>query len=381
METHNLDTASDYLNKLLLARGLLRNGKPIDFAEPTRASDGADGTMTRVINLIHDLIIRRDREAEQHENLASMIRNLRNTEAKQTVEIERLEAKVQEQGRSLALTEGQERVFKANLRNAEGTIRKLKEQVQRMKSTIQQIRAQYTTDIRKRDLEIQKLKTRVTERTRGKKDGPGVTTVTIIPPPKPTISRQKSSEGGEGVDTPGYSLKEETTEFLTQLCQNLSDENDALIRLVQDTIKTLKELQGLSEAGANDSTMGPDSLEPESDPLVGPMPPYETLSQEMSYVLDQLRALLTNPSFVSLEEVEIRDNEISRLRDGWEKMEARWKEAVGMMDNWHKRMACGGDGVNIDELKRGMKLGSSADHGVAHRVPDTHGSDGRGNSR
>lgn len=60
METQNLYTASDYINNLLLARGLLRNGKPIDFAQPESAPGGTHDTMSRVINLVHDLVLRRD---------------------------------------------------------------------------------------------------------------------------------------------------------------------------------------------------------------------------------------------------------------------------------------------------------------------------------
>lgn len=232
------------------------------------------------------------------------------------------------------------------------------------------MRAQYANDIRKRDTEMQKLRGRLSERTRGKRDAPSATTITIIPPQKPTLTRQKSSEGGEGLDTPGYSLRQETTEFLTQLCQSLSDENDALIQLAQDSIKTLKELQGLTELSVNAASQGPDILELETDTFAGPVPPYETLSAEMSYVLEQLRALLTNPSFVSLEEVEIRDNEISRLRESWEKMETKWREAVAMMDNWHKRMAGGGGGVDIDELKVGMTLGTRVDEGAEYQEPE-----------
>ena len=55
-----MQTASAYLNNLLLARGLLRNGKSIDFARPDKASGGTDATMTKVINLVHDLVLRRD---------------------------------------------------------------------------------------------------------------------------------------------------------------------------------------------------------------------------------------------------------------------------------------------------------------------------------
>jgi hypothetical protein len=60
METHNLKAASEYLNNLLLARGLLRHGNPIDFAKPAGEGDYQDAPMPRIINLIHDLLMRRD---------------------------------------------------------------------------------------------------------------------------------------------------------------------------------------------------------------------------------------------------------------------------------------------------------------------------------
>lgn len=60
MESHNLDAASTYINNVLLARGLLKGGTPIDFAQPENDEGGADGTMARVINLVNDLVLRRD---------------------------------------------------------------------------------------------------------------------------------------------------------------------------------------------------------------------------------------------------------------------------------------------------------------------------------
>lgn len=57
----SLQAASAYINNLLLARGLLKDGKPISFVN-TEGEDvlEKDATMTRVINLINDLIVRRD---------------------------------------------------------------------------------------------------------------------------------------------------------------------------------------------------------------------------------------------------------------------------------------------------------------------------------
>ena len=60
MDSQSRKTASTYINNLLLSRGLLRNGNPIEFATPEQAEGGVDATMAQVMNLVHDLILRRD---------------------------------------------------------------------------------------------------------------------------------------------------------------------------------------------------------------------------------------------------------------------------------------------------------------------------------
>lgn len=60
MEAHNLQAASTYVNNILLARGLLKSGHPIDFAQPDNNEGGTEATMARIINLVNDLVLRRD---------------------------------------------------------------------------------------------------------------------------------------------------------------------------------------------------------------------------------------------------------------------------------------------------------------------------------
>lgn len=60
MEANNLQAASTYVNNILLARGLLNGGRSIDFANPENEEGGTDATMARVINLVNDLVLRRD---------------------------------------------------------------------------------------------------------------------------------------------------------------------------------------------------------------------------------------------------------------------------------------------------------------------------------
>ncbi|RAL12996.1 uncharacterized protein BO97DRAFT_470089 [Aspergillus homomorphus CBS 101889] len=359
MEPQNLQAASTYINNLLLARGLLKSGHPIEFANPEDENGGSAATMGRIINLVNDLVLRRDREAEHRESLATTIRTLRAEESQKTAELEKFQTRTSELTRSLALAEAQERSLKANLSGAETTIRGLKDQVQRMRATIQQVRAQCANDIRKRDAEMQKLKMHLTERQRGRRDGLTVTTININPATGQR-PRPRSIAGGEGLSNPGYSLKQETNDFLTELCQNLSDENDTLINLARNTVETLKELQGLSSSDEEEAkftgvmSVGAPKL---SHGSVTSLPATcDELSDQMDRVLDHLRTLLTNPSFVPLEEVEVRDEEIKRLREGWEKMEGRWSQALTMMDGWHKRIADGGHSVQAEELRRGMDL-------------------------
>ena len=236
---------------------------------------------------------------------------------------------------------------------------------------VQQVRSQCANDIRKRDLEIRRLKEHLNGQQRGKREGLGVSTIVIKPTPTNPTYRLGEAEGGADLDSPNYSLRQETTEFLTQLSQGLSDENDNLIGLVRSTLATLRNLQGLSgksnassgaqyQEGSGQSEPMADDTSEETGLLALPTS-YDTLSSDMFVVLEHLRELLTNPSFVPIEEVEVREEEIGRLREGWEKMECRWRQAVAMMDGWKNRMVKDGDTISLEDLKMGLGLGSGLD--------------------
>jgi hypothetical protein len=226
---------------------------------------------------------------------------------------------------------------------------------------VAQIRASCANDIRKRDVQIQKLKTHLTTQQRGNRTALQGATIMINPGTLGAGSNIGREEESPGVDDPEYSLKQETTEFLTQLSQSLSDENDNLIGLVRSTLGTLREIQGLPEntqrSGLPVIPLEEQEAEREDKMLQALPISYDTLASDMDHVLDNLRNILTSPNFVPIEEVAIREEEIAKLRSGWDKMEMRWKEAITMMDGWRKRMVNGGDTVNIEEIKRGLGLG------------------------
>lgn len=250
----------------------------------------------------------------------------------------------------------QERAARATLRTAETRTKALREEMARLKGTVTQIRGQCAADIRRKDGDITRLKKHL-EGRRGRDGNGGQVGVVVVTPGMNKVQQgSRDHEYGVDVASPEYSLKQETTEFLTQLSQGLSDENDALIGLVRNTLATLRSLQGLPSPSASGSAASGE-MGYGTAALAAP-PSYESLASSTDEVLEHLRGLLTSPNFVPLEEVEIREEEIVRLREGWEKMEARWREAVALMDGWRKRMVDTGDTINLDDLTKGLELDS-----------------------
>lgn len=60
IDSENLRTASLYINNQLLSRGLLRDGRSIDFDSPSDDHDELADTMGRIMAVVNDLILRRD---------------------------------------------------------------------------------------------------------------------------------------------------------------------------------------------------------------------------------------------------------------------------------------------------------------------------------
>ncbi|KAH0363859.1 hypothetical protein KCU65_g7201, partial [Aureobasidium melanogenum] len=337
MDHDTLNTASTYLNNLLLARGLLRDSKPLDFAKPTRE------TRAQIINLVHDLLLRRDRDQENREQIALTLRTLRTDQTRKDGDLERLQTRFDAQERSLQQAQTEARNAKIEMRKLESTTKVLNDQLGRLKASVSQIKTQCANDVRKRDMHIERLKSHLQGQQRGNKGGLVAPTISV---------------GGRGphsfnasvrdISDPEYNLKQETTDFLTQLSSGLSDENDALIEMIRGTLATLRELLGVPEQNLDNTV---DGIENEDGFAHG------SLAEELESMLDMLKTVLTNPNFVSMDEVEARDDEIARLREGWDQMEARWRDLLFMMNGWCTRLEKSGDTINLDELKKGLGLG------------------------
>lgn len=366
MDSHGLERASQYLNNLLLARGLLTSGKQIDFARPDRHGQSTDATMSRVINLVHDLVLRRDQDAEQRESLAMNIRNARIEESQRLLDLQRLQDKNAELVREASTAEAQERTLRTAARRAEAQAKELKDQMLKMKSTLDQVRAKCLSDVRKRDAELDKLKAHLASIQRGHKDSSGMKINVINFESEP---KGRGKRNGPEVNKAECSLEKETNDFLAAIVNETSSENVSLRRIITETMDVLRELTDIENTSVNgmfdedsDDGIGIPGQDRRSRRRIAEQPHNLTschvLARSMAAILEHCRTILKDPSFVPIEEVQVRDEEIIKLRIGWEKMANRWKETVTMMDNWRRKNGENGEPLPGQDLT-GFEFGKS----------------------
>lgn len=270
------------------------------------------------------------------------MRSLRAENLKNTNDITRLTEKHAEAKRKLEIAEASEASMKTQLKSADAAVRGLKEEVARTKSLVSQARSACATEVRRRDRQIDTLKKQLGEagRARGSRGNPAVTTITVAG----DMGDDKCSPNkGTSTSADEYDLRNETNAFLANLARNLSEENEAVINAMRHTLQRLRNMSGWNNDERTDSQV----IKQQS---------WEDMSADMDSVLDHMRNILNNPSFVPIEEVEIRETEINRLKAGWVKMESRWEEAVHLIDGWRKRMAANGRPVCEEELQMGLRL-------------------------
>ena len=246
----------------------------------------------------------------------------------------------------MAISEASETALKSQLKTAEVGIGKLKDDAARQKVLVAQTRAACANEVRKRERQIEGLKRAVGEGGRVRGVGRGGVVVSVEGVLSGGSPGAGKGDGGDGSFVGGggggdglYDLRSETNAFLAELARGLSEENEGLLGLVRGTMGRLKEMSGM-----------------EGGPQEGEGVGVAEMAGEIEGILEHLRTILTNPSFVPIEEVVVREDEIGRLRLGWEKMETRWQEAVHLIDGWKRRMQVSGRAVGIEELKMGLRL-------------------------
>ncbi|BFZ60111.1 hypothetical protein YB2330_001133 [Saitoella coloradoensis] len=297
-----------YLNNALASRGLLRDG-PLDFS-----------SQSQCIDIIHSLLQKRDREFEAKEALAEKFDRLSREIETQTVAAERLRTRCDTAERQIDVLKGQLGSANAQLRQHQSETKGLKDTLQRQKLATEHLKSQFSTDLRKKEKEMSKLKERIAD--------PAITRRTNRPTPTISIAGYGTGHAsplGEKEDKDAKELiTEDSWRSLTETVQAQFDENARLTYLLQTVISTLGQLTTPSAESASSS-----------DELVIIKPgSAEDLTSELQNKLDALEAILHDPNFVPLEEVLLREQQNGQLRTKVKHLEEDVTHARLLAEEW-----------------------------------------------
>ena len=194
---------------------------------------------------------------------------------------------------------------------------------------VQQVRSQFANDIRKRDVQLGKMKEQLLNPRRSVKSANTITiTGTTLP------AADTGPQHACGLDC----IAQDTADALTELSQTLANENDNLVSITRQTLSTLNSIQGIKD----DFQLPSEERLEESSLSVFPQS-YDSLSEELQLSLASLRDLINHPSHVAIEEVQERDKiieekdiEIEKLKRRIEVVEEEWRKAIEMVKMWNE---------------------------------------------
>lgn len=269
------------------------------------------------------------------------MRTLRADNTKLATDMTRLSDRNAEIQRRVDIADSSDTSLRSQLKSAEAAARGLKDEVARTKALVNQVRSTCATDVRRRDRQIDTLKKQLGEagRARGSRGNPAITTISVTG----DFGAETSTKKSTSLTTGDHDLRSETNALLAKLAQDLGDENNAMLGSMRRAVERLRQMSGYNS-------------ETRADENITRLPGWADLSTELDAVLDHMKNILTNPSFVPIEEVMVREEEIDRLKEGWVKMENRWTEAVHLIDSWRRKMAASGKPVNEEELQMSLRL-------------------------
>ncbi|KAK9454239.1 Afadin and alpha-actinin-binding-domain-containing protein [Dipodascopsis uninucleata] len=331
-------SASKRLNSSLISRGLIDSKERIKFEESSDAR--------RIINFVYDIIHRREKDAESKERLIDTIHENKSTEARLKRLLSQLESKCDSLERNISTISAQKDALKTSLRSLEAENKVMKDDIARQKAMLQQIRAQDATERRKRDQQFLRMKEKAGFEIRRAKP---VSTIGGKLPQNSAgwiLESQNSksffSNNAESV----VLFQDRASNVIPEVIKELTDENARLIALIRETALTLSIFTG--EKSVEDD---------EFDTVLKYLPTsFRELSIEMSNSLEALRELLHEPKYVSIDQLEQRDLEITKLRKQLEIMTRNWKDAIQTMDEWNQYIEGKGETIKLPESSKACAI-------------------------
>lgn len=338
MTESDINSAALFINNTLVSQGFIKDSERLVFG--ARSEDDEDALSDadndrRIINVIYGLLNKIERDSKTRETAAVQLKETQRELERETAKVSRLNAKLDACEKQVWQAEHKNNALQTALAAAKKSRDEFRTTFSQLKLVVQKSRLQCANELRKRDMEISRLKERLL-------DPKKVKTVTGI---SGTLSKSynsfKSTAGG-GANTvqhnSGQSAKESTVQEVVRLNQQLVLESstllDMLYRIYQEFIDMVYS-PSLAEKIPELSAVGlPDSAGVSERALRA-----EELGQRIVVCIEEVRNIIYSPDFVSISEMREKEKEISDLREQLRDMTANWQKAMNSVEEWKKYLA------------------------------------------
>jgi hypothetical protein len=319
-------SAASYVNNVLVSKGYIRDDERLEFGRQEEDEERD----ARTINVIYALLKTIDDDSKANEANAQLVKDFKRQREEESTRHERLQAKHAAMEKQVADLERESSNLRSSADGYHRAAEHQREQGVRLKSLIKQIRQQFANELRRRDVQIAKLKERLQDTSRRTRTLTGVSG---------TLSKSYNSYSTTALN-PHDGESEASAAISSELSamnNALVAENNALLVMlhqIRDSISSVTDENRtaiISERTASYNDQPRDVSE-----VLTRCQSTQELNEEVSDCISYITQALHSPNYVSVTELKDKENEIQRLKDQLLDANTNWQKALSTMEQWKK---------------------------------------------
>lgn len=342
----DIKSATLYINNILVSKGYIRDDErlefgPIDGKEKSDPDIGEDETTrnetsekdVRTINVIYSLLKTIDDDSKTNESNAQLAKDLKRKQDEENTKTERLNSKANALQKQVTSLEHLNESLESTVDSLRKSNSHAKDQVGRLKNIVKQHRQQFANELRRRDMQIGKLKERLQDTTRRTKTLSGVSgTLSKSYNSYSTTALSSVVENNESTD----SIDSVSSE-LASMNNSLVAENNALLVMLHEIRDSLSFVTDETHSNiiSQESATYNENPQNSTEVLIR-CKSTEELKEEVSDCVDYIKQALHSPNYVSVVELKEKETEIQKLKDQLSDANTNWQKAISTMDQWKK---------------------------------------------
>jgi chromosome segregation ATPase len=318
-----IESAALYINNSLISKGYIRESERLLFKYADSSPEEQATNTSRIINTIYALLKTVESDAKIKDGANIKIQELQKGLERERTQYSRLESKYDALDNQFQAAQRAHESLESALRSEKSQAGRYKEAIVKNKNSVQQLKLKCSNELRRRDIEIARLKELLRDPRRSTRTGLTRTSGTLS-------TYDSYANVPESLQDSGQELIPVLSQQLIEYNAELTSENRILYSLLHKVNFTICDLtEGNSEYAR---TSGPDPSNAAGVAVRAAN--AQDLGELILESLSQIRKVLNSPNFVSLAELKEKERQVKSLQLQLKEATENWQKALKTMDEW-----------------------------------------------